>query len=62
MYEEVRNMKSVNKVILLGNLTRTWNSGTLRTKSLCAPLGWQPTEAGYPAMEKNTMKQTFTFP
>jgi hypothetical protein len=54
-------MKSVNKVILLGNLTRDPEMHYIENKNQSVPLGWQPTEAGCPlTLTRSMRKQSST--
>jgi hypothetical protein len=53
-------MRSVNKVILLGNLTRNPELKQTEGKNRSAPLDWQRTGPGPPRQEKSGKSQSFT--
>jgi hypothetical protein len=53
-------MQSVNKVILLGNLTRARSSGTRSITKLSVPLAWQQTGTGQLRPARNGKNQSIT--
>jgi hypothetical protein len=53
-------MKSVNKVILLGNLTRDPELKQAAANILSVSLGWQQTGPGQSSREKPSSKQPIT--
>jgi single-stranded DNA-binding protein len=53
-------MGSVNKVILVGNLTRNPEMKQSEGKNPSVPLVWQPTDTGQTREEKSTKRQSST--